>query len=428
MKAVIIAGGKGTRLASVTGNVIPKPMVELCGKPILLNIVERLKENGIFEIYITVGYLHEVIMDYFKDGKEFGVKIEYVIENAELGTGGALFFLKDKISEPFVICYADTIFDIDISRMFRFHKQKNADFTLMCKPNNHPYDSDLVLADRNSKVTGLVLKNTSRHDYRNVVNSGLYIANPSVFYFFKEPVKLAIDRDLIPALVRDGKNVFAYYTSEYMKDVGTPDRLLQGEEELKSGLVHAKNLKNKQKAVFLDRDGVLNVYKGYITHPDQLELYPGVIDAIKKINKSEYLAIVITNQPVLARGDCSQETLDAIFRKLDTELGNQGAFLNKVYYCPHHPDKGFSGEVPALKIECSCRKPRTGMIKQACFDFNLDLSSCVMIGDDNRDLEMAQNAKIPAIFVESEAGTVPKFPVVSRAENLLQAINWFLKD
>ena len=156
--------------------------------------------------------------------------------------------------------------------------------------------------------------------------------------------------------------------------------------------MQAKNLKNKQKAVFLDRDGTINRYVGFLRDIDDFELLPGVAEAVKRINASGYLAIVVTNQPVIARGEVTFEQLHEIHNKMETLLGAEGAYLDGIYYCPHHPHKGYEGEVPELKFDCECRKPKPGMLLKAAKDFNIDLAASWMIGDGENDIEAGKAA------------------------------------
>lgn len=214
------------------------------------------------------------------------------------------------------------------------------------------------------------------------------------------PDKIDLDRDVLKPNIPSGK-IFAYDTPEYIKDMGTPDRFYETEKDIESGKVHARNLKNKQKAIFLDRDGTINKMVGFVTKPEQFELIEGAAEAIKAINKSGYLAIVVTNQPVIARGDCTFEELQTIHDKMETELGKVGAFVDAIYVCPHHTDKGFEGERPEYKCNCNCRKPKPGLLLQAAKDFNIDLSESYMIGDSHRDVEAGENAGVKkSIMVE----------------------------
>jgi len=431
--AVIMAGGKGSRLLSITNDEIPKPMVPVDGKPLLEYQVEKLKTYGIKKIVMIVGHLGEKIVDHFKDGKDFGVEIDYIFEKEPLGTAGAFYYLKDKIdAKDFMLVFGDVFFDMDFDRMEDFHFKNSALTTLLAHPNGHPYDSDLIQTDDNGRVIGFDSKHNVRdYWYDNMVNAGMYIINKRLLDLVKEPVKTDFEKDILANQVKLGANIYAYHTPEYVKDVGTVDRINATVEELKSGLIQSKNLKNKQRAIFLDRDGTMNVSKGFISKADDLELIPGTIDAIKAINKSGALAIVITNQPVIARGECSFEELHNIHNKLKTLLGEKGAFVDDIFYCPHHPDKGFEGEVPELKFDCECRKPKTGMIEEAVKKYNIDLSKSYMVGDSTMDLETARNAGIKSVLVDTGfAGNDGKYDRSCdiEAKNLFDAVEKIIKD
>ena len=431
--AVIMAGGKGSRLLSITNDEIPKPMVPVDGKPLLEYQVEKLKTYGIKKIVMIVGHLGEKIVDHFKDGKDFGVEIDYIFEKEPLGTAGAFYYLKDKIdAKDFMLVFGDVFFDMDFDRMEDFHFKNSALTTLLAHPNGHPYDSDLIQTDDTGRVIGFDSKHNVRdYWYDNMVNAGMYIINKRLLDLVKEPVKTDFEKDILANQVKLGANIYAYHTPEYVKDVGTVDRINATVEELKSGLIQSKNLKNKQRAVFIDRDGTMNVSKGFISKADDLELIPGTIDAIKAINKSGALAIVITNQPVIARGECSFEELHNIHNKLKTLLGEKGAFVDDIFYCPHHPDKGFEGEVPELKFDCECRKPKTGMIEEAVKKYNIDLSKSYMVGDSTMDLETARNAGIKSVLVDTGfAGNDGKYDRSCdiEADNLLDAVEKIIKD
>ena len=417
MKVVIMAGGKGTRIASVKSDV-PKPMIPICGKPILEWQIENLKACGLTDITLVIGYLGHVIKDYFGDGEKFGVKISYFVEDSPLGTAGALFKMPE-LTEDFLLLCGDVILDVDFNRFIEFHKKNHAWASLMAHPNGHPYDSSLLVTEvlppqvpgGNPVDTHRVVKWMAKEDvrlyYKNRVNAGIEIISPVLLketmkHFVprhpETPDKIDLDRDVLKPNIPSGK-IFAYDTPEYIKDMGTPDRYYEVEKDLQTGKVKARNLKNKQKAIFLDRDGTINKYVGFLTKPEQFELLPGVAEAIKMINKSGYLAIVVTNQPVIARGDCTWEELQLIHDKMETELGKEGAFLDAIYICPHHKDKGFEGERPEYKFDCNCRKPKPGLLLQAAKDFNIDLSKSIMIGDSEIDIEAGKNAGISNSFL-----------------------------
>ena len=403
MKVVIMAGGRGTRIAELFPN-IPKPLIPVNGMPILEREIRSLASQGFKDLILTVGYLADKIMSYFRDGSQLGVKIEYFVEETPLGNAGALFRLKDKIGiEPFFLLNADAAFDIDFNRMLAFHKMYGGLVTLFTHPNSHPYDSGLIIADKDGQVEKWLSKEDERPQwYNNRVNAGLHIINPAVLELSHrnlnmDPLtgfpkdKVDLDRQILKPLCGTGK-MYCYDSPEYVKDMGTPDRFHQVEDDYKNGVVQARNLKNKQKAIFLDRDGTINKYVGFLRNIDDFELIDGVAEAIKKINQSSYLAIVVTNQPVIARGEVSWEELNDIHKKMETLLGKDGAYIDGIYICPHHPDKGFDGERPEYKFYCDCRKPKPGLLLQAARDFNIDLSESYMIGDSERDVEAGKAA------------------------------------
>lgn len=428
MKAVIQAGGKGTRISEITGDVIPKPMLEISGYPILYHQMMNLKKNGITDITVIIGHLGNVIKDYFGDGKQFGLNISYVEEDPQkpLGTAGSLYFLKDKLKENFVFLLADVFIDIDFEKMEQYHIANNADVTLLTHPNGHPFDSDLVV-EEGGVVKAFDYKSNDRttYNYKNLVNAGVMIFSPSVFKYLTDLRKYNYEKDIIVPLINDGK-VVSYKSSEYAKDMGTPERYRRVQEDYNSGICDAKNLANKQKAIFLDRDGTINEYVGFLRKEEDFRLIPGVSEAIKKINNSGYLAIVVTNQPVIARGEVTEEELEEIHKKMETLLGLDGAYIDDIYYCPHHPDKGFEGEIPELKIECDCRKPKTGMLEKAAREHNIDLSSSIMIGDSTLDIKMAENAGMQSVLLKTgQKGEDGKYEVSPTliAEDLNDAIN-----
>jgi D,D-heptose 1,7-bisphosphate phosphatase len=394
-----MAGGKGTRAEAIASD-IPKPMIPICGKPILEHQINCLKKNGLTEIILVVGHLGEHIKDYFGDGGRFGCSISYFTETEPLGTAGALYKLENP-TDDFILLNGDVIFDIDFTRMISFHKEKNAHATLAVHPNSHPFDSALITTNSNNQVTGWLNKEDERTWYKNQVNAGIHIL--SVDFFINCPQvkeKIDLDRDMLKPSISGGK-IFAYSTPEYIKDMGTPERYEQVSSDIENGIVHGKNLHEKQKAVFLDRDGTINVLieNDFVTKPEQFELIDGAAEAIKKINRLGFLVIVITNQPVIARGEVDFQTLDLIHMKMETDLGKHGAYIDDLFFCPHHPERGFPGERPEYKVDCDCRKPKPGMILKAAEKYNIDIAQSYMVGDNKRDVQAGINAGCKSVFL-----------------------------
>lgn len=416
MKVVIMAGGKGTRIASVNSEV-PKPMIPIKDKPILEYEIACVKKQGYTDIILVVGYLGRVVQDYFGDGSKFGVNIEYVVEETPLGTAGALYLLKDKLQDDFLLLNGDIIFDVDFNRFYEVHKKQGGIATILTHPNNHPYDSGIIVADKNGMVLNWLHKEDERLWYQNRVNAGLHMLSPRVFEQFKELKKVDLDRDVLKPLIKKG-GLYVYDSPEYIKDMGTPDRFYAVIEDIETGKVESKNLSNKQKAVFLDRDGTINEYVGFLRNIDDFKLIDGVAEAIKKINQSGYLAIVVTNQPVIARGEVSLEELQEIHNKMETLLGQEGAYLDAIFFCPHHPDKGFAGERAEYKMKCACRKPKPGMLLSAAEKYNIDLSQSYMVGDGKNDMEAGRAAGCKLAYIgKDEIESVEKYVSLSAFVN-----------
>ena len=423
MKTVIMAGGKGTRISSIASD-IPKPMIPVCGKPILEYQIDCLKQNGLRDIIIVTGHLGEHIKNYFGKGDRFNCNISYYDEDEPLGTAGALFKI-ESLTDDFILINGDIIFNIDFSRMISFHNEHKSLATLAVHPNSHPFDSALIIIDQNNMVIGWLNKEDERKYYKNLVNSGIHILSPDILkHYTKTNNKVDLDRDILKPSINTSR-IFSYITPEYIKDMGTPDRFSQVSSDIYNDIVKQKCLLYKQKCIFLDRDGTINKLNGFVKNPENFELIDGVAEAIKIINNLGFLAIIITNQPVIARGEVDLKTLDIIHMKMETDLGKHGAYIDDLFYCPHHPDKGFPGERPEYKIDCDCRKPKPGMIFQAAKKFNIDLSQSYMIGDDMRDVNAGINAGcIPILLTDSS-----KIENVKTFNNLYDFVfNYLLKS
>ncbi len=424
-----MAGGKGTRLASVTKD-IPKPMVPIDGRPLLEYQIENLKKCGVTDLLMVVGHLGDVIRNHFKDGHDFNVNITYFTEETPLGTAGALGLLKDRLEEEFILVFGDLFINVDFNKFFSFAKEKDADITLFAHPNSHPFDSDILISDSEKKVTGWNSKHSVRtEDYKNLVNAGLYVVKRKIVDLIKENEKTDLEKDIIVPLI-DSCRIFAYESTEYVKDLGTPKRLEKVTRDFHNGITEARNLSHKQKCIFLDRDGTVTKYKGLIKRPEDLELEDTAAEAIRLINESEYLAVIITNQPVIARGECSFKTMEKIHNRMYTLLGKEGAFVDGLFFCPHHPDAGYDGEIKELKIKCDCRKPGIGMFLKARDTFNIDFEKSYMIGDTGMDVEAGFNAGVKTIkLTGGDTKDAPRYPRKPDfyADSLLDAVNIAIK-
>ena len=473
-----MAGGQGTRLMTLTGGKLPKPMIPIDGKPIIQHQIETLKANGVIDMTIVTGYLGENIRSFFGDGRAFGVNISYFHEETPLGTAGALRYLRQELKETFFVAFGDIIFDIDLMRFYRYHREKGGVATILAHPNAHPYDSDIVIADADGRVSGFLPKRLPRDFwYGNLVNAGLYFFEPGILDLIAPParhenaaisdaavhagsriagtnsfsaaassiagskrkaedagavLRIDLEKDILAGIVAQPERgaIFAYSTPEYVKDAGTPERLAEVEQAIRNGVVAQRNLHCRQRAVFLDRDGTINREAGLIARESQFVLEDQAADAIRLLNDSGFLALVETNQPAVARGLCSISDIENIHKKMATLLGERGAYLDDVMYCPHHPDRGFPEENPAYKIDCMCRKPKTGMIDAFAKQYNIDLTASWMVGDRTVDIQTGLNAGLKTILLRTgEAGRDGKYPATPDmiCDNILEAAKFITR-
>lgn len=434
---VILAGGKGTRLKDRLGD-LPKPMIPIAGKPLLEHQVELGRQHGFTDVLMFVHHRADLIQAHFGDGSRWGVKIDYVVEREPLGTAGAVLAGFEKLADQFAVMYGDTMVNVDLGRFWTAHEQSGADGTLLLHPNNHPLDSDLVEMDAQDRITAFHNRpHQPDRCFQNLVNAGLYVLKKAALRpgssSPQPPVSGILDfgKDLFPAMLRRGIHLHGYNTPEFIKDIGTPSRYDWVCAQYAAGIIQRSSLATPQRAVFLDRDGTLikEVSRQGLASVEQLELLPGVPEAIHALNQAGLRAVVVTNQPVIAKGFVTEAQLQDIHNKLETLLGREHAFLDRIHFCPHHPERGFPGERADLKIDCACRKPKTGMIDRAVRELNVDLGQSWLVGDTTTDIQTARNAGLRSVLVrtgygggDGKEGTQPDYT----CDNLLDAVRLIL--
>lgn len=398
----ILAGGMGTRLRSRTGN-LPKPMAPVLGRPVLEHLIDLCVRHGLRDIALLVHYEHETIRAHFGNGERFGARLHYYVETSARGTAGALRDALAHLHERFLVLYGDTYADVNLSRLWDAHANSGADATLLLHPNDHPQDSDLVEVDANGLIVAI-------HPYphpegvalANLVNAAMYAMQKSgLTDVIPSEGRFDLAKHTFPAMLAAGRRLRAYVTPEYIKDMGTPERLDKVERDVVFGLPQRLSDRQPRRAVFLDRDGTINREVNHLSKPEQLELLEGAGEAVRRLNRSGVLAVCVTNQPVLARGDVTETGMRAIHARLDQLLGERHAYLDALYLCPHHPDRGFPGEVVELKGSCDCRKPATGLIDSAVRDMRISRQDSWMVGDTTSDIRAGRDAGLRTILVRS---------------------------
>ncbi len=403
-QAVILAGGLGTRLRPVIGNG-PKALAEVGGKPVLGHQLDLCRRHGFRDAVLLLGHGAAPVQDYVGDGSRFGLFCRSVIEDKPLGTAGAVLAAKSLLQNDFLVMYCDTMLDVDLDRFWRFAERRDASATLLVHPNDHPFDSDLVVTDENGRITGFSRWREEGVPLRNLASAALYVMNGRALESVR-PREGILDfgKHVFPELIEQGKTLIAYRSVEYIKDLGTPERLQKVNRDLAMGKADPQRSGRRRAAVFLDRDGVINIERHGVLDPAAVELVPGAAEGISQFNKAGLAAVVVTNQPYVSHGTLSESGLDAVHASIERDLARGNAYVDAIYYCPHHPHKGYEGERADLKIACACRKPEPGMILRAAADLHLDLKNSWMIGDRTADIEAARRAGLRPILVRGGHG------------------------
>ncbi|MBI1970507.1 HAD-IIIA family hydrolase [Candidatus Woesearchaeota archaeon] len=451
-QAAILTGGEGSRLGSLTRDV-PKPLISVGGKPILEHLLLLLQRYGIKEVILCSGRLAGKIIEVVGDGKLFGVQIQHSIEPFPLGSGGPIVHARDLLHDDVIVMNGDVFIDMDLRALLRFHQQRNALATLVVHPSDHPEDSDVILLDDGEQVKELIHK-PGRDVGSRITNAGLCVINRTALDHFPNEQKLNLELDIITSLISSGR-VYAYNTERYdpgayLKDMGTPERLQQVEKyyetkqqegrqtkyapqytqiaqmpesaqistpkctNISTQIIEGKpvlyepslqseqSARPEQDAWILDRDGVINEQIEFITATSQFHLLPGAAEAIRILNQQHIPVVIATNQPVIARGLCTEQDVENIHNYLRQELAKYGARVDAIYYCPHHPETHHpEANNPIYRRPCDCRKPNIGMLQQAAHDLQISLKKSTMVGDSTRDILAGKNAGCTTILVKT---------------------------
>ena len=406
-KVVIIAGGLATRMRPLTEN-IPKCMIDVNGIPLIEHQIVYFREHGYKEFIFCVAHLADIVKKYFGDGSKFGVNIKYSQESKELlGSAGAVKLIKNKVNDAIIIYYGDNLTNLNFDKFLKFHKEKNSKFTIFLRecPANYLGSSLITMNDEN-RIKIFIEKPSpeefEKHkDEVHYINNVIYIMEPEVFKEIPKNAKYDFGSELIPQILQKNQKIYGYVSDDFFVELGRVEKYDKFITKFKG---RAKVLEHI-KAIFLDRDGVMNKNVKDMKTPEQFELLEGVSEAIKKINDAGYLVIIITNQPTISKGFLTFKDMSRIHDKMNKELNKHNAYIDAIYICPHHPEKGFIGEIPELKINCNCRKPKPGLLLDAIKDYNIDRQHSWMIGDSMTDIVAGKNASIKTAFVSSGGGS-----------------------
>lgn len=375
-QAVILAGGQGVRMRPFTLTT-PKPMIPIYGKPFLEYIINSLKENGIEEVIILTGYLHEKIEYYFKDGEKFGLKIKYSFSPVDNETGTRIRKAKNFLDDTFLLLYSDNYWPLELDQLFKFYKKMDTQalITVYSNIDNYTKNNTLIndrglveVYDKSRKTPGL-----------NGVDIGFFILNKKVLNLFPQE-NFSFEKIILPQLVAK-KQLAGFLTYHKYYGLSNLERIPVIEEFFKP-----------KKVILLDRDGVINKKAPkaeYVKNWEEFEFLPGAIDALKLLTEKKYEIIIISNQAGIGRRVMTEEDLKQIHEKFLEICRQEGVNIKGIYYCPHDWDEG-----------CFCRKPKPGMLFKAANDHNFDLTKAIFIGDDERDEQAGKAADCKTILIQ----------------------------
>lgn len=376
-QAVILAGGLGKRLGEVT-KTVPKPMIDVGGRPFLETLILHLKYYGFKKIIITVGYLAEIITTYFGDGSRYGLHIIYANEQTPSGTGGFLSLFKDLLNENFLVINGDTIFDVNYYDLYQLFKDSNAQGAIALRQVSDTQQYGSV--ELNGEL--IISFDEKGRKGQGLVNGGIYLFKQEILQYVNK-IPFSLEIDLMYYLIDKQLLVGRSYPGFFI-DIGVPESLAIAHEQVPSWW-------NKP-IVFLDRDGVINKDHGYVCSQDRFQWTEQAPEAIRFLNEQGFRVVVITNQAGIARGYYDEIQFSVFMDWIQEELKNIGAHIDAVYYCPHHPTEGLE----KYRQKCDCRKPEPGLLIKAIQEFRPLLEQSFMIGDKESDLQVASRVGLRA--------------------------------
>lgn len=357
----------------------PKPMIEVCGKPFLEHQLLMLREHGFKRILLLLGYLPEVVRDYFGDGSKWGLEIEYSVTDVEDKTGRRLKLAEQKVEDIFFLLYCDNYWPMPMEKMWCRYLEANVPMMVTVYSNKDNYTKSVlrvdeggfvVAYDKTRKTPDLQGTEISYAIMRKELVAGLPDGN------------IGLEETLFPSLIPQ-RQLAAFVTHHRYYSVGDTFRLPITEAFLA-----------RHPAIILDRDGVLNEKAPrahYVRNWGEFKWLPGARESLRMLNEAGFRVIIVSNQAGINRGAMSENDLFEIHRRMTKEAEEAGGRIDAIYYCPHDWEEG-----------CECRKPKPGMLFQAQHDFNLDLSRTLFIGDDERDGQAAEAAGCLSALVSGE--------------------------
>lgn len=421
--ALILAGGRGTRSADPG---TPKVCVPIGRKPLLQHHFDLLSQSEIRKVIVAAGVMADQVVECLARIDKYAIDIEVVIDSKPTGTMNAI---RNSVTSAFavesdelLVISGDVLTSFDINGFSRKWKDSRKPVAVVTHPSTHPGDSDSVFQTYNGRV--YAAPKGSRHSFvPNMSSTGVFAVRRQALLNSGDCIDFGAD--LVP-MAANRDQLFAHISSHYFKDTGTPSRLVSARIDYSSGVFHRRGSLEPRRAIFLDRDGVINPDSLSTAGPANYDLEDGVAEAIARANQLGVPVFVVTNQPAIAKGFITESEHEATRAKMDQLLAEAGAFVDDYEYCPHHPERGFIGEIRSLKVVCECRKPSTGLIDRLSLRHNIDVGKSILIGDSWREKELARRAGCQFLYVSNFHHSNNDFEVLTASNAIDQALEMTL--
>jgi histidinol-phosphate phosphatase family protein len=401
---VILVGGEGSRLKGINPH-LPKSLFRINDQTLLDRILNSFDIQKMNQVFLITNKNHDIFKEYVEQNYNLNIKV--IKDNKFKGTGGAILEKLQSLNEHIIVILGDIFYNLDLNQLLDFHLAEDAAATIVCHPSSHPLDSDLVKLDENNQILKIYSKEKEKPKiFSNMAMTGIYIFKKQSLAQINLKsigVKDVIDlsNDIVPKLIEFGHKLKAFISHDYIKDAGTPKRIYEINQDLLSNI--SVTQRENRPIVFFDRDGTIIEEKGFITDINQVVIKKSVAKCIKDLNDLGILVCMVTNQPVIARGDCTFEEVNVINDYISMLLAlENGAYFNLIKICPHHPDSGFKGEVSELKITCSCRKPGIKMFEECIQELQANRSKMFVIGDTDKDIIAGQQIGARTLLISKD--------------------------
>ena len=377
-QCVILVGGKGSRLGDITKDT-PKPMIEISGKPFLLNLIKMAERFGFNDILLLASHANEVIIEYFKDYKSKDCNFRVIVEEEPLGTGGALINAYEFLENRFFCLNGDSIIDGNWLSINKYLNEESEAVVALTE-TNYPRRYGSITINKNKIIK---FEEKTENNDTKLINGGIYLLKKTILKNFPKK-NFSLEKDILPDLAIKGK-LNGVKVDGYFIDIGTRESLEEARQ---------RNWNQERKAVIFDRDGTLNEDNGYTHKREDLKWKPGAINLIKYLNDKNFYVFIATNQAGIAKGKFKEKDMYNFHREMQEQLWSHGAHIDKFYFCPLHTE----ALLKEYKKDSINRKPATGMLNEIQKEWGLLKKNMLMIGDRDTDIYCAENFEINSIL------------------------------